>query len=123
MYQNVVAFHATDRMLDKDADLTEGFILSLLLSTSLGTWVLLTLARFLCRNVNLITTIVRLNAQIAQIDPNMDVGKPVQMRWQFLFQHGVIVMVTTQGTTKKNDQLVRQGHDGVFQRMLFFLPL
>src|SRR5438128_2336406 len=33
MHQNVVALHATDRMLDKDADLTEGFILSLLLNT------------------------------------------------------------------------------------------
>jgi hypothetical protein len=33
MHQNVVALHATDRMLDKDADVTEGFILSLLLNT------------------------------------------------------------------------------------------
>jgi hypothetical protein len=31
--------------------------------------------------------------------------------------------VTTKGTTKKNDQLVREGHDRVFQRMLFFFPL
>ena len=65
MYQNVVALHATDRMLDKDTDLTEGFIRSLLLSTSLGTGVLFTLARFLCRNFNLIITVVRLNTQIA----------------------------------------------------------
>ena len=107
MYQNVVALHATDRMLDKDADLTSGFILSLWLSTALGTGVLFTLARFLCRHVNRITTIVSLHTQIASIDPNMDVGTPVHMRRQCLFQHGVIVMVTTQCTTKKNDTLVR----------------
>src|SRR5262245_11663710 len=29
-------------------------------------------------------------------------------------------MVTTKGTTKKNDQLVRERHDGVFHRVLFF---
>src|SRR6476660_2759981 len=29
-------------------------------------------------------------------------------------------MVTTKGTTKENDHLVRKGHDRVFQRMLFF---
>src|SRR3989442_388536 len=32
----------------------------------------------------------------------------------------VIVIMTTKCTTKKNDTLVRQGHDRVFQRMLFF---
>jgi len=31
MDQNIVTLHATDRMLDKDADLTQGFIHSLLL--------------------------------------------------------------------------------------------
>jgi hypothetical protein len=30
MHQNVVPLHATNRMLDKDADLTQGFIRSLL---------------------------------------------------------------------------------------------
>src|SRR5262249_15158521 len=59
MHQNVVALHATDRMLDKDADLTEGFILSHLLNTERGTGVLFTLARFLCRNVNLLTPVIR----------------------------------------------------------------
>jgi len=58
MHQNVVALHATDRMLDKDADVTEGFLLSLLLNTSLGTGVLFTLARFLCRNGKLITPVI-----------------------------------------------------------------
>ena len=33
------------------------------------------------------------------------------------------MIVTTQGTTKKNDHLVREGHDRVFQRRLFFFPL
>ncbi len=30
MHQNVVTLHATNRMLDKDADLTQGFIRNLL---------------------------------------------------------------------------------------------
>src|SRR5438128_10994658 len=30
------------------------------------------------------------------------------------------MIVTTKSTTKKNDQPVREGHDRVFQRMLFF---
>src|SRR5712692_11816113 len=30
------------------------------------------------------------------------------------------MIVTTKGPTKKNDKLVRQRHDRVFQRMLFF---
>jgi hypothetical protein len=40
-----------------------------------------------------------------------------------LFQHEVVVLVTTQGTTKKDHKLVRQRHDRVLQRMLFFFPL
>jgi hypothetical protein len=35
MYQNLIKIHATDRMLDKDADLAQGFIHSLLLFASL----------------------------------------------------------------------------------------
>src|SRR5947207_15248298 len=30
------------------------------------------------------------------------------------------MIVATKGTTKKHDQLVREGHDRVFHRMLFF---
>ena len=123
MHQNGGALHTTDRMLDKDADLTEGFILSLLLNTSLGTGVLLTLARFLCRHVHLLTAVIRLDTSRASVDTNMQIDTPIHLRWKLLFQHGVIVIVTTKGPTKKNDQLVRQGHDGVFQRMLFFFPL
>jgi hypothetical protein len=33
------------------------------------------------------------------------------------------MIVTTKGTTKKNDKPVREGHDRIFQRMLFFFPL
>src|SRR4029453_17739607 len=39
----------------------------------------------------------------------MQIAKPIHLRWKLLFQHGVIVIVTTKGPTKKNDQLVRQG--------------
>ena len=65
MDQNIVALHTTNRMLDKDADLTQGFIHSLLLFASLRARILFTLARFLVRYFNLITTVIRLNTQIA----------------------------------------------------------
>ena len=56
MHQNVVAFHATNRMLDKDADLTQGFIHSLLFIAQLRVRVLFTLARLFCRYVDLIVS-------------------------------------------------------------------
>ena len=62
MYQNVVALHATDCMLNKDADLTDGFIRNFLLVASLRARILFTLARLLVRDFNLISTVIRLNA-------------------------------------------------------------
>jgi len=62
MYQNVVALHAANGMLDKDADATQGGIGSALLLAQLRVGVLLTLARLLRRDVKLITTVIRFNA-------------------------------------------------------------
>ena len=120
MYQNVVALHPTTGMLDKDADATQGGIDSLLIITQWRVGVLLTFARLLGWDVNPIPPIVRSNTKIASIDPNIHLCKPVQLRRKLLFQQAVIVIVTTKGTTKKNDKLVRERHDRVFQRMLFF---
>ena len=77
MYQNVVAFHAANGMLNKDADLTQGFIGSLLVIVHLRIGVLFTLARLPRRDVNVIPLVVRLNPKIASIDSNIDVCKPV----------------------------------------------
>src|SRR5882762_4339616 len=123
MYQNIVALHAANGMLDKDADATQNCVGSSLLLAQLRVGVLVTLARLLRRDVNLITTVIRFNASIAEIDTNIYIDKPIHLRWKLLFQHGVIVIVPTQGATKKNDTLVREGHDRIFQRMLFFFPL
>ena len=122
MHQNVVALHAANGMLDKDADLTQGFIVSLLFIAQLRVRVLFALARLLRRDGNLITLVVRLNAKIASIDPNIDIGKPIQLRRQLLFQHAVIVIVTAKRPPQKDNKLVRQRHDRVLQRMLFFFP-
>ncbi len=65
MYQNVVALHATDRMLDEDADLTDGFIRRFLLVASVRARILFTLARLLVRDFNQIATVIRLHAKIA----------------------------------------------------------
>ena len=123
MHQNVVAFHATNGMLDKDAYLTYGFIHRLLFIAQLRVGVLLTLARLLRRDVDPIAMVVRLPAQIASISPHIALCKPIQIRGELLFEPDGVVMVTTQGTSKKDHKLVRQRHDRVLQRMLFFLPL
>ena len=53
----------------------------------------------------------------------MDISKPIYIGWELLFQHAVIMMMATKGPTEKNNELVREGHERVLQRMLFFLPL
>jgi hypothetical protein len=53
----------------------------------------------------------------------MDVGNPSEIWGPLLLQHAVIMVMTTKGSTEKDDELVRKGHDGVFQRMLFVFPL
>src|SRR5262249_39647301 len=60
-----IAFHAANSMLNKDTDVTQGCIGSLLLIAQLRVGVLFALARLLGREVNPITPVVRLNAQIA----------------------------------------------------------
>jgi serine acetyltransferase len=123
MSQNVVALHAANRMLDKDADLTQGGIGSLLHCAQLRIGIFFALARLLHWNLNLIATIVRLNAEITSIASNIDVCKPVQLRRSFLFQHVVIMVVAAQCPTEKNNKLVRESHDGVLQHMPLFFPL
>src|SRR5437867_6057324 len=120
LYLNVVAFHAANGMLHKNTDLTQGCIGSLLIIAQVRVWVLLTLARLLRWDINPITTVVRSNTKRASIDPNVDSCKPVQLRWELLFQHDVIVLVAAQRTPQKDDTLVRERHDRILQRMPFF---
>ena len=85
MDQNVVSLHPANGMLDKDADATQGCMGSFLIVAQLRVGVLFTLARLLCRDVNPITSVVRLPAKIASIDPNLDIRKPVYLRRKLLF--------------------------------------
>ena len=57
MDQNIGALHATNGMLDKDAHATQGSMGSLLLIAPWRVGVLVTLARLLRRDVNLLTSI------------------------------------------------------------------
>jgi hypothetical protein len=123
MHQNVIAFHAANGMLNKDTDLTQSFIGRLVLIAQLRVRVLFALARLLGRDVNPIPSVVRLNTKVASIDADINICKPVQLRRQLLFQHEVIVIVTTQRPSQKDDKFVRERHDRVLQRMLFFFPL
>ena len=123
MHQNGVALHAAHGMLDKDADLTQGFIVSLLFIAQLRVRVLFALARLFRRDVNLIAIVVRLDTTIASSAPNIASSQPVQLRRKLLFQHEIVVIVPTESATKKNNKLVRERHDRVLQCMLFFFPL
>src|SRR5712691_7712481 len=58
-------FHAANGMLNKDTDLTQGCIGSLLIIAQLRVGILFTLARLLCRDCNPIAPRVRLNTKIA----------------------------------------------------------
>ena len=75
------------------------------------------------RPFNLLTTVIRLNAKIAHIDPNMEIYKPIQIGRELLLQPAVIMLMPTQCAPKQDDELVRESHDGVRQCMSFFLPL
>ena len=123
MYQNIIALHAANGMLDKDTDLTQGFLGSLLIIAQLRVRVLLTLARLLYRDFHLITTVGGLNTEITSVDPNMDICKPVHRRRTLLFQHAVIVMVAAKRPPQKDHKLVRERHDRVLQRLLCFFSL
>jgi hypothetical protein len=123
VHQNSVTLYAPNRMLDNDTDVTSGCIGSLVLLASLGRWILVTLARFLMRYCNLLTPVIRLHTQRAAIDAHMQIGTPIPIGRECLLQPAGIMMMPAQGAPKKEDELVRESHDGVLQRLAFFLPL
>src|SRR5256885_6342003 len=55
-----------------------------------------------------------------QGDWSSDVCSSDLLGWKLLFQHEVVVIVIAQGPPKKDNTLVRQRHNRVLQRMLFF---
>ena len=110
-------------MLDKNADATEGGIRRFLRCTSCRGRILLTLARLFMRHVDLLTMIIRFYTKIASIHPDIAVDTPIDLWRELLLEHAVIMVMTTKGSPKKDDELLRQGHHRVFQRMGFFFPL
>jgi hypothetical protein len=120
MHQHVRALHTTNRMLDKDADVAQGFMHCLLRSAEGWLRVLWTLTRLLLRNVKLIKMGIRLQTLIASINPNMQVATPIHCWWDLLWQPLVIMSMATQGPTEHNEQRAWEGHHRVLQRMLFF---
>ena len=107
IHQNIVTLHTTNGMLDKDTDLTEGFLRRLLLFASLRARILFTRARLLVRDVNLIATVIRWHTQITSVDKHIDVGKAIEIWGQLLLQHTVIMVMTTKGSTEKDNTFVR----------------
>ena len=82
--------------------------------------VLLALARLLCRAFHPLTLVVSSNTKITQINSNIDIYKPVQFRRQLFFQHLVIMIVPSKRLPQKDNQLVRDRHHRILQRMPFF---
>src|SRR4249919_1696643 len=120
MDQNIGTLHATNGMLDTDANATQGGIGRSLLLAPLRVGVLVTLARLLRRDVQLITTGISWNASRAEIDTNMQIGQPIHLRWKLVFPPEGVVMVTAQGPPQKDHKRVRQRPNRVLQRRLFF---
>src|SRR5207245_10416927 len=104
MPHNGVALHSTNRMLDKKADLAPGFLHRLLRSASGWLRVLLTLTRLLMRNVKLLKMVIRLHTLRAQINPNMQVAKPIHLWWELLLHHCVHMLMTTKVPTEPHDE-------------------
>jgi serine acetyltransferase len=101
MHENGGALHATDRMLDKDTDVTDSSLRRLLRFVSLRARLLWTLARLLVRHGTLITTVIRWHAQISSVDTPMEVGQPIVVGGQLVLHHAVLMVMTTQGSTEK----------------------
>src|SRR5262249_36637032 len=120
MDQNMVALHATNSLLEKEAHATPGSIGRLWLLAPLWVGVLVTLARLPRRDGHLLTTVIRLHPERAEIATHMESGKPIPRRGKLVLQHERVVMVPTEGTPKKNNPLVRPRLDRVLQRLPFF---
>src|SRR5712664_97852 len=73
MDQNVGALHATNGMLDNDANATQGGSGSLWLLAALWGGGLVTLAQLPRREGNLRTSVIRFHTSIAEIDTNIHV--------------------------------------------------
>ena len=85
MDENVVALHAANGMLDKDADLTQALLGYLVRIAQWRVGVLWTLARLLGRDVDPIALVVSLHTEIASIYPDIDIGQPIQLWGKLLF--------------------------------------
>lgn len=107
IHQNVVTLHATNGMLDKEADSTSGFIRGFLLFAQLGIRGFFTLARLLVRHLNLITTVIRWQTPIAQIDTHLEVCQPIDLWRPLVLQPAVLMVMTTTGVTEKDHELIR----------------
>jgi hypothetical protein len=71
LHQNVIVLHTTNRMLDKDADVAQGFLYRLLRSASCCLRVLLTPTWLLIRHAKQIKMVIRLHTLRAHINPTI----------------------------------------------------
>ena len=123
MNENVVAFHATDSILDENAQLAQGSIDGLVVIAELGMGVLLALTWLLEWQVDGVAVVVLGHAQIAEVDQHLEAIEPGLIWWQFLFQHGVVVIASCKGATDEQNVLAQGRHDCVLDRVALFLPL
>ena len=93
-------------MLDKDTDVTQDCIGSLLLFAQLGIGILFTLSRLFMGDFNLIAAIIRWHTKITQIDKDLEVCKPINLWGQLSLQHAVIMVMPTEGATEKDHAFV-----------------
>jgi hypothetical protein len=114
------SFDPPNRMFNKNAHLTDRSILSPLIHGQFRIGIPLTFWKLLVRELNQITGIVRSDALRIQIDRDLQIDKPIQLRWQLLFEHAVIMVAPTKRPTQKHNPLIGHRHHGILQRMVLF---
>ena len=53
-------------------------------------------------------------AQVTQIDPNLELGKPIEFWWKLSFEESIIMLTAPNRIPKKENLAAQAGNDGIF---------
>ena len=66
------------------------------------------------RDVEFESFVVVGKAQIAQIDPNLALGKPIEFGWKLSFEESIIMLTAPSGIAQEKNLAPQTGNYGVF---------
>ena len=105
-------------MLDHNTRLCQGTIVRLLLVGKRGCRIGLGFARSLVRDVQFEGLEIIGKAEIAQIKPNLELGKPALFWGKLRFEKTIIMLTAPDRMTEKHNLPPQGAHDGIFYRIL-----